>query len=209
MAITVDEIDEQVEEIIMMMKIWNDFYRILTTVFYSEDAADRKRLDPEFQKIKTIVAEHHAHLMTLIKKDFHIGQSVLTTVKRTISLDGFASLSSIEINKTLIEWHDANILLSETVGSLECEKDKIIRKRQDKIPTTSLSQRIKLAMNSPVVKFLVFLVVGGILFGILYMNWEAIRQNQIFIDFFKPWLEPLLKMIGMEQIVALPQGAGN
>ncbi len=85
MAMTIQEIDEEMEEIKMLMKIWDDFYRILTTVFYSDDAEKRRQLDPEFQKIKTIVAEHHAHLMSLIKKDLHIGQSVLTTVKRTIS----------------------------------------------------------------------------------------------------------------------------
>ncbi len=203
---TVQEIEEEMEEIKMLMRIWNDFYRILTTVFYHDDPEERRRLDPEFQKIKTIVAEHHAHLMSLIKKDLHIGQSVLTTVKRTISLDGFASLSPIEINKTLIEWHDANILLNETLGSLECERDKILRKREEKIPKPPLHKRIALYMESPAVKLIVFLVVVGIVGSIVHYNWENIRQNQIFISYVRPFLRPILGLFGFEGIVDLPEG---
>ena len=209
MATTIQQIDEEMEEIKMLRKIWDDFYRILTTVFYSDDIEKRRQLDPEFQKIKTIVAEHHAHLMSLIKKDLHVGQSVLTTVKRTISLDGFAALSPIETNKTLIEWHDANILLHETLGSLECERDKILRKRQERIPKAPLGQRIKNTMDSPAVKFVLFLIIAGAIGAVLYTNWETIRQNDLFISYVRPWLLPILKLIGMEGIVELPEGAGQ
>lgn len=203
---TVQEIEEEMEEIKMLMRIWNDFYRILTTVFYHGDPEARRKLDPEFQKIKTIVAEHHAHLMSLIKKDLHIGQSVLTTVKRTISLDGFASLSPIEVNKTLIEWHDANILLNETLGSLECERDKILRKREEKVPRPPLHKRIAAYMESPAVKLVVFLVVVGIVGSIVHYNWENIRQNEYFVSYVRPFLRPVLALIGFEGIVDLPEG---
>ncbi|HPA44690.1 MAG TPA: hypothetical protein PLZ55_02155 [bacterium] len=206
MAANVAEIDEQIEELKMLMKIWLDFYRILTTVFYVEDPQEVARLDPEFQKIKTIVAEHHSRLMTLIKKDPHIGQSVLTTVKRTISLDGFGSLSPIEINKTLIEWHCANILFNETIGSLECDKDKIIRKRQDKIPRPPLGQRIKTSLESPKGKAITLLVVAGIVGGILYVYWDPIRQNPMFIQYFKPILEKVLQPLGLDYILTPPGG---
>ena len=128
MAVLLKDIESEMEEIQMLMKIWNKFYNILTTTFYNKDA-DINKLDAEFQQVKQVVAEHHGHFMKVIKKDFHIGQSVLTTVKRTISLAGFQDLSQLEINKTLIEWHEANILLNETLGSLECDRDLIVRGR--------------------------------------------------------------------------------
>ena len=40
MAKQVTEIDEEIEEIRMLLRIWHDFYRILTAVFYSDDPED-------------------------------------------------------------------------------------------------------------------------------------------------------------------------
>ncbi|RJP22205.1 MAG: hypothetical protein C4527_22195 [Candidatus Omnitrophota bacterium] len=197
MAATMKDIEEEMDEIRMLMKIWNKFYQILTTVF-SGEKTEIKKLDPEFQQIKQIVAEHHAHFMKVIKKDFHIGQSILTTVKRTISLEGFGNLSPLEINKTLIEWHDANILLNETLGSLESERDKIIRHRQTKIPGKSGSERMGDFFSGGTFKLVVNLVVILAIVGALVMYWDAISQSYYYRNYFAGFIDPILKMIGIE-----------
>lgn len=51
MALTVKELEEEMEEIRMLMKIWNNFYKVLTKTFYDE-SVDIQQLDPEFQQIK-------------------------------------------------------------------------------------------------------------------------------------------------------------
>ncbi|HQO35757.1 MAG TPA: hypothetical protein PLG59_13930, partial [bacterium] len=107
---------------------------------------------------------------------------------------------------TLIEWHCANILFNETIGSLECDKDKIIRKRQDKIPRPPLGQRIKTSLESPKGKAITLLVVAGIVGGILYVYWDPIRQNPMFIQYFKPILEKVLQPLGMDYILTPPGG---
>ncbi len=194
-TMTLQEIEEEMEEIKMLMKLWNNFYRILTLAFEADEEQVRKA-DPEFQQIKTVVAEHHDHFMKVIKKDFHIGQSVLTTVKRTINLDGFNHLSDVEQNKTLIDWHAANILLNETIGSLDCEKDRILRKRS-LIPEETSGTKIKRFLKSPTFKNLVTFIVLLVLVLGLYLNWEAISTSPFYVDTIKPWVDKLLGMMGM------------
>lgn len=194
---TIQEIEAEMEEIQMLMKIWNQFYRVLTSTFFSEQA-DTKNLDKEFQRIKQIVAEHHGHFMKVIKKDFHIGQSVMTTVKRTISIDGFMGLSELEIRKTLIEWHDANILLNETLGSLECERDKInrgIAKKEARAMAKGEGGESFLKRNG---KMLLNLVIIAAIVGALIVFWEPISESAIYQDYLAWMIDPLLEMAGIE-----------
>lgn len=199
MAATLKEIEAEMDEIQMLMKIWYKFYKILNTTFY-DDNLDIQKIDPEFQQIKQIVAEHHAHFMKVIKKDFHIGQSVLTTVKRTISLDGFKNLSPLEINKTLIEWHDANILLNETLGSLECDRDMILRGRKSKnvVPTKSASESAKDFFQGSTFKLVVNIVIVVVVIGVLAMFWDQISQSSYYKNYLAWMIDPLLKMVGIE-----------
>jgi hypothetical protein len=196
-ATLLKDIEAEMEEIQMLMKIWNKFYHILTTTFYNKDA-DINKLDVEFQQVKQIVAEHHGHFMKVIKKDFHIGQSVLTTVKRTISLVGFQDLSQLEINKTLIEWHEANILLNETLGSLECDRDLILRGRnKTKIPHKSFFQKVKDFTKSGLFKMLINLIILAAVIGVLAMFWDTISESKYYINYFKWMVDPVLKICGV------------
>jgi len=192
-ALVVKEIEEEMEEIRMLMKIWSNFYKILTKTFYDENV-DVKALDPEFQQIKQVIAGHHGHLMKVIKKDYHIGQSVLTTVKRTITLDGFNNLSALEIRKTLIEWHDANILLNETLGSLECDRDRLLRGRKVHVPkdAKTAADFFKSDTFKNMVKLIIVLAVAGA----IYLNWEAIHDSSYYQDYLK-WLDPWLEKVGV------------
>lgn len=194
---SIKEIEEHMEEIRMIMKIWIKFYKILTTTFFSEDA-DISKLDPEFQQIKQVVAEHHAQFMQVIKKDFHIGQSVLTTVKRTITLEGFSDLSQLEVNKTLIEWHDANILLNETLGSLEAENDRHMRGRRK---TSSLhktsGEKAKEFFQSGSVKILINFALIVVIAIVIYVLWEPISESSIYKNYLKWMVDWVLNLVGM------------
>jgi hypothetical protein len=193
-ATTIKEIEEEMDEIQMLMKIWHKFYRILTKTFFDPNA-DIKQLDPEFQQVKQIVAEHHAHFMKVIKKDFHIGQSILTTVKRTISLEGFHNLSELEKNKTLIEWHDANILLNETLGSLECQRDWILRGR--KVALTRDTGKSKSEPFMKKYKNAITLLVVLVIVGVIVMNWTVIHESAFYQDYVGWMLDPVLESVGI------------
>ncbi len=207
MALSVKELEDEMEEIKMLMKIWNNFYSVLTKTFY-DSSVDIKELDPEFQKIKQVIAEHHSHFMKLIKKDFHIGQSVLTTVKRTITLEGFGNLSPLETRKTLIEWHDANILLNETLGSLECERDKVLRGRRTDVPKDKGSSSVMDFLKSGTFKNLIILIVIVALLAAFYLNFEAIHGTDIWQSYFK-WLDEYLQMAGFPIPPEVGESTGN
>lgn len=196
MAMTIQEIEAEMEEIQMLMKIWNQFYRILTITFFDENA-NLKELDRDFQKIKQVVAEHHAHFMKVIKKDYHIGQSILTTVKRTISLEGFMNLSDLEIRKTMIEWHDANILLNETIGSLECERDKINRGRVQKAPKKKTGDSAREFFSGGTFKLLINVAIFAAVLGALFFFLEDIRALSFYQDYLGGTLDPLLESVGL------------
>lgn len=204
---TLQEIESEMEELQMLMKIWNQFYKVLNTTF-AEEEADQKALDREFQRIKQIVAEHHGHFMKVIKKDFHIGQSVMTTVKRTISIEGFMGLSDLEVRKTLIEWHDANILLNETLGSLECERDRINRGLAQK-DRKKMKKSDESFFQSGTFKTLVNVIVLAAVVGALVVFWEPISQSAIYQGYLAWMIDPVLNMIGIPTEVAetaAPQG---
>jgi hypothetical protein len=196
-AVNIQQIEEEMDEIRMLMKIWNKFYKILTTTFYNQDA-DLTELDREFQQIKQIVAEHHGNFMKVIKKDFHIGQSVLTTVKRTISLEGFKGLSPLEVNKTLIEWHDANILLNETLGSLECALDQHKRGRvKSSVPKKTGIEKIKELFQSGPVKLIVNVAILAIICGVIYIFREPIVENSFYQGYLASWVDKIGGLFGM------------
>ncbi|MBI1387255.1 MAG: hypothetical protein GC154_02250 [bacterium] len=193
----VKAIETEMEEIQMLMKIWNQFYRILTTTFFDKDA-DIKNLDREFQRIKQIIAEHHGHFMKVIKKDFHIGQSIMTTVKRTISLEGFMNLSDLEIRKTLIEWHDANILLNETLGSLECQRDLEMRGiAQKRSKEARKHQKSEGGSSAGTIKLVINIVIIVAIVGALVLFWDQISQSAIYQNYLAWMIDPILNMLGI------------
>ena len=195
MASQMQDLEEQMEEIKMLMNLWNNFYRILTLAFEAEEE-QVKSADPEFQKIKTVVAEHHDRFMTVIKKDKHIGQSILTTVKRTINLTGFNDLSEVERNKTLIDWHDANILLNETLGSLECDRDRILRKRT-LIPVETTGKKIMRFLTGPTAKNLITFIVLIVIILVVYLNWEAISSSPFYQKYVKQLVDQAASLLGL------------
>ena len=194
-ANTIQEIEEEMEEIKMLMKLWNKFYGVLQTAFEGTEE-DCQAADSDFQQVKTVVAEHHDHFMKVIKKDKHIGQSILTTVKRTITLTGFNHLSGVEINKTLIDWHDANLLLNETLGSLECDKDRIIRKRQIVLEDSTATRIKRVLTGSFVQKVLPLAFLGGVAIYCA-MNWETISSNEYYVKLVQPIVDKTMGLMGM------------
>jgi hypothetical protein len=179
------ELEERLENVKSLIRIWHHFYRILAMVFQTEDEIPVEK-EREFQQIKTLVAEKHDSFMRVIEKDEHVGQNILTMVKRVISLTEFRRLSRLEVNKLLIEWHDANILLHETLGSLEyrlSETGKRDLKAMEKAAVPSFGQRLGEFLRSSTFKTLVVLIVLGVAAGVIYVFRDPISRSSIYRDY--------------------------
>jgi len=187
-----DEVLQQrLEDVKSLLKIWNHFYRILALVFQSEDEIPDEK-EREFQQIKTLVAEKHDSFMRVIEKDEHVGQNILTMVKRVISLSEFRRLSRLEVNKLLIEWHDANILLNETLGSLEyrlSETGMRSQREQEKAATPTFGEKLKEFLAGPRFKQLVALIVILVAAGVIYIFRDQIRAHWIYGKYIGPFID--------------------
>ena len=182
-----EETEKRFEDITGLIKIWHHFYMILTYVFETSGdiPAEKER---EFQKIKTIVAEKHTSFMKVIDRDLHVGQNILNLVKRVISLEEFRRLSRLEVNKILLEWHEANLLLHETLGALEYRESEIGRhdakvQRRETSPTAQ--QRLSVLTESKYFNVLVAVVVLLVVGGICYKYWDVISVHPIYTNYIE------------------------
>lgn len=188
-----EEIEERIEDIKDLMRIWMRFYRILSAGFDPESLTPEK--EAEFQQIKQIVAQRHRHFMEVIAddEDKYIGQNILNLVKRVISLKEFAKLSSLEINKLSIEWHDANILLNEILGSLEYQLS-VIRsgghiKAKSKDDAPGAGDKVSGFFGSKYVKFGFVLGILVVVIGAIYVYREQIQRTTFYQDYLSSYVE--------------------
>lgn len=196
------ELERKIDEIQELMKIWMHFYKILAAGFSPESiSAEREK---EFLEIKTTVAERHEDFMHIIEslkaqEDLYIGQNILSLVKRTISLQEFNKLSGVEINKISIEWHDANILLNESLGSLEYKRDELakVSASQYKMNQTrkKVLETIKKILTSKGFKMLIVLLVLGAIGVGIYMNWARIEETSFYQNVLAKFIEPILNRL--------------
>ena len=146
-----------------LIQIWQSYYRLLLSAFDHEKKLP-PNADDEFQKIKTVVAQRHDHFSSVIQKDHYVAQNILQMVKRTISIFDFEKSSSVAVDKTLIEWQEANILLFETLGALEYKKHELSkvseterkkelakRARQEKIDKIRGNPQLFLAIKTAII----------------------------------------------------------
>jgi hypothetical protein len=149
------KLEANIKRVLELINIWQEYYTLLLSAFdkakdMPPDAEDR------FQRVKNVVAERHDQFSEMISKDHYVAQNILQMVKRTISIFDFEKSSDVAVDKTLIEWHEANLLLYETLGSLEYQRHLLPRsvrpikrnnkpppnaERIDKIQPTGLSSR--------------------------------------------------------------------
>ena len=199
LQVSESEIEERVEEIKELMKIWMRFYRILSAGFDPKTLTPEK--EQEFNTIKTVVAQRHRHFMEAIDddEDKYIGQNILNLVKRVISLQEFSKLSSLEINKISIEWHDANILLNELLGDLEYRLDAA--KKGTKVRGTEKQEKEKQikevtpgAMANKTVKFAFILVVLGAAIAAIVVFREEIQNSEFYVKYLESYVDLVLQI---------------
>ncbi len=199
-----EEIEERIEDIKDLMRIWMRFYRILSAGFDPESLTPEK--EAEFQQIKQIVAQRHRHFMEVIAddEDKYIGQNILNLVKRVISLKEFAKLSSLEINKISIEWHDANILLNEILGTFEFQLEMAKKGITiSNLPTAVTDAKKKVsgekkkqaASQAPIILAAVVAVVA---IGAAVVFWDQIQATSFYQEYLASYVDLFKSIFGAE-----------
>ena len=196
------EIEERIEEVKELMKIWMRFYRILSAGFDAASLTDEK--EKEFQSIKTVVAQRHHHFMEVIsvEEDKFIGQNILNLVKRVISLREFGKLSSLEINKISIEWHDANILLNEIIGTLEFQLDQAKKGIKTGVQELSKSKEKKSgkgrSASTAYTKLIIFVIILGAAVGAIIVFWDQIQATPFYQNYLASYVDLIANIFSSE-----------
>ncbi len=165
------DLDRRLSDCQELLHLWHNFHKYFALAVKGGDLITHER-EAEFLNLKSRIAMLHDSLMATLKHDQAIGQHVLSLVERSITLKHIHKLSIAEIKKMEIEWHEAYLLLSETVASMEERREEL-----EKInPTTFKMNRIKNNTKNFIVNtvsslwFKVLCVLLAIPIGIIILN---------------------------------------
>jgi len=101
-------------ELLNLWRRYHDFFKVAV----SGDGITPEN-EHEFITIKSRIAMLHDPFMDVLDHDQNIGQNVLSIVTRSITLKHVHRMSTAEIKKIELEWHESYLLLNETLGMLE------------------------------------------------------------------------------------------
>jgi DUF971 family protein len=198
------KLETDISQVKELIGIWQSYYRLLVSAF-DKDKPLPGDAEAQFQSVKTVVAQRHDHFSSVIRKDHYVAQNILQMVKRTISIFDFEKSSAVAIDKTLIEWHEANILLWETLGALEykrhqlskvseleVKKEEAKRARRDQLDNLKRRYRVVLTTIPVILTLAVLSVIGTVLFGALNNKAGIWAEDNI------PFTKPFYKFMHVE-----------
>ncbi|MBN1478438.1 hypothetical protein JXA47_16920 [Candidatus Sumerlaeota bacterium] len=165
-----------------LLELWRRFHDIMAQCVKGDAVTNEGEED--FLNVKSRIAMLHDSFMAAIMADKNIAQSMLTIVSRAITLHHLARMSVAEVKKMEIEWHQAFLLLQETLGNLEEKRQElseiseaVYRAEQFRHRT---KQRIDRVLKSNVTKGLIilmgliFVTVGVQVLGI--WDWSKLKD---------------------------------
>ncbi|MCX7766569.1 MAG: hypothetical protein N2246_07690 [Candidatus Sumerlaeia bacterium] len=140
------KLEKQLADIKELLALWRKYHEFFAIGVKGTDITPEK--EQQFLELKSRIAMLHDTFMEAITHDQNIGQNVLSLVERAITLRHLSRLNVAEIKKMEIEWHEAYLLLNETVGILEERKEALSHISPSKYRLKHLLQGIFLNVSS-------------------------------------------------------------
>ncbi|MCX8038637.1 MAG: hypothetical protein N3D11_16600 [Candidatus Sumerlaeia bacterium] len=100
-----------------LLNLWRRFHDFFKMGVQGEGITPEK--EHEFITVKSRIAMLHDTFMSVLDHDQNVGQNILTIVTRSITLKHLRRMSTAEIKKIELEWHESYLLLNEVIGLLE------------------------------------------------------------------------------------------
>lgn len=123
------KLERRLKNVRELLQVWQEFHGSIHrcnepgVVFTGKDEAD-------FLRAKSQIAIRHDALMDSIdstREAAATGSAMLTVIENCIMLRQVQRMSQAEKKRMEIEWHDAYLLINETIGILEEEHDNLAR----------------------------------------------------------------------------------
>jgi len=162
-----------------LLNLWRRFHDFFKVAVAGETiTSDREH---EFITIKSRIAMLHDSFMDSLDHDQNIGQNVLTIVTRSITLKHVHRMSTAEIKKIELEWHESYLLLNEAIGLLEDKRrqfagvssSKYYRELYTKKALNSLSAFIHGWVFKTMVAVVILMVLGFAAVQYGFLDWMS------------------------------------
>ncbi len=163
---------------------WKTFFEFFTMGVKGDALTPEK--EGQFMQLKSRVAELHDSFLDALVQDHNVGQSMLDLVSRSITLKHVNRLSTADVKKMEIEWHESYLLLNDTIGQLEDKRNELAlvsqtqyRSKkaagllQQKVHDFLTSMYFKMAM---ILAAVLFATVGIQAFGIFDWDWFGTQK---------------------------------
>jgi hypothetical protein len=138
--------------------------------------------EESFLKLKCDVALRHDVLLDVVGEDKNIrstAQSILQIVIRSISLRKLQQKTEAELQKMEIEWHDAYLLINDTIAQLEAKREELAGVTESDMRRERRKETWILVMatvrGSAWTKFVIFVIVLVIAHVLVTYGPESIR----------------------------------
>ncbi len=166
------------QELMALWRKYHDYFKVAV----AGDGITPER-EHEFITIKSRIAMLHDSFMDCLDHDQNIGQNILSIVTRSITLRHIHRMSTAEIKKIELEWHESYLLLNETLGMLEDKRRQFAQitpsEYYRKIYTRKLVKSVRDFVTGWTFKMIVAVVavMVAIFFGIQFGVVDRIVQN--------------------------------
>lgn len=170
------DLERRIKDCQELSLLWKKLREFLLMANAGQDLTPEN--EAAFLTIKSEIAIRHDSLMdSLPSNQANAGQTLLDIVIRSITLKFVHTLSAADLKKMDQEWHDSFILLTEVIGQLEEERDRLAKISKF---SASMAKWKKSAstvfygfVGSGYTKIVVFLlVIGGVFYGIDEFMWS-------------------------------------
>jgi hypothetical protein len=170
-------------ELLNLWRRYHDFFKVAVT---GDGITPDK--EHEFITVKSRIAMLHDIFMDCLDHDQNIGQNVLSIVTRSITLKHVHRMSTAEIKKIELEWHESYLLLNETLGMLDDKRRQFANVTPSKyyrqLYTKKAAKALRDFVTSWVFKTIVVLAVlmvgvfAAMQFGLMdkVANWPPTRK---------------------------------
>lgn len=166
-------LERRLRDVQELVELWNRFHEYLVLGVKADSITPEK--EQEFLELKSRIAMLHDSFMDSLTHDQKIAQNIITIISHCLTLRHLRRVSVAEIKKMEIEWHEAYLLLNETIGALEeqrrvMEKVPAIQYRTRKLIETISSGTGQFIGSSYFKILIALLVIGFIIWGIPALN---------------------------------------
>lgn len=120
-------LNRRLESCRQIMKAWHKFHTFLTACMSGQEFDGKA--EGLFLRLKSQIAILHDSFLEAIDTNDRdrasVSQSIITLVERCILLREVKRMSIAELKKMEMEWHEAYLLVNDTIGILEEEQSRL------------------------------------------------------------------------------------